>query len=183
MKKVKTIPKLMYEIRPSRALPGQVATFAVRRIRRGEVVADVDSPEEAVILSERDYRRLDRLTRAKVKNFCVLEDGEYIVPADLNNLGASWYFNHSCAPNVGYDRQGNFVALRDIRRDEELFLDYGWMFTDPRFKMKCSCGAPDCRGVVTGRDWLDPDFRDKNQDKMWPEMRKRPRSGKTRPTG
>ncbi|MFA5184610.1 MAG: SET domain-containing protein-lysine N-methyltransferase [Patescibacteria group bacterium] len=172
MKKVKKIPRLMFELRPSRALPGEVATFAVRNIRRGEVVADVDAPEEVVILGRRDFRKLDKTTREKIKHFCVLEDDEYIVPADLNNMGISWYFNHSCAPNIAYDQQGNFVAARAIKKGEELFIDYGFMFTDAEFKMKCACGAVDCRGVVTGRDWLDPEFRRRNRGRLWPEMRR-----------
>jgi SET domain-containing protein len=162
----------MFELRPSRALPGEVATFAVRNIKKGEIIADVDSPEEAVIISRNDLKNLDPITRRKIANFALLEDDEYILPADFNNMGASWYFNHSCAANVGYDKKGNFVAARAIKKDEELFLDYGRMFTDPKFKMKCSCGAPACRRVITGNDWLDPEFRKKNITAMWPAMRK-----------
>lgn len=173
LKKVKTVPKLMFEVRPSRALRGEVATFAVRNIKKGAVIADVNSPEKAVILSRRDFKKLDPVTRDKIKNFCVLdEDDEYVVPADLNNMGSSWYFNHSCAPNVAYDQAGNFIAARNIKRNEELFLDYGWLFTDPKFKMKCACGAPNCRQVITGSDWLDQNFRKNNLKLMWPAMRR-----------
>lgn len=173
VKRVKTIPKLMYEIRPSKAFSGEVGTFAVRSIKKGAVIGDVDSPEEVVFLHRRDFKKLDPATRKKVEGFCVIdEDEEYCVPADLNNMGSSWYFNHSCDSNVAYDQKGNFVALRNIKKDEELFLDYGRMFTDPKFKMKCACGAKNCRGLVTGSDWLDPEFRKKNRKSMWPDMRK-----------
>ena len=172
MKRVKTIPQLMFEIRPSRALAGEVATFAVRNIKQGTIIADVNAPEKVVIISQADFNKLDPITRNKIKGFCVMDDNEYVVPADLNNMGTSWYFNHSCQPNVAFDRQGNYVALRDIKKDEELFLDYGWMFTDPKFKMKCVCGALNCRQVITGRDWLNPEFRKNNLGKMWPGMRK-----------
>jgi hypothetical protein len=64
------------------------------------------------------------------------------------------------------------VAARNIKKDEELFLDYGRMFTDPKFKMKCSCGSNNCRGKVTGKDWLDRQFRKNNLELMWPDMRK-----------
>lgn len=173
IKRVKTIPKLMYEIRPSRTFSGQVATFAVRSIKKGDVIDNVDSPEEVVYLKKKDFRKLDPLTRKKIERFCILdEDDEYCVPADLNNMGGSWYFNHSCSANVAYDKKGNFVAARNIRKDEELFLDYGRMFSDPKFRMKCSCGAKDCRGQVTGRDWLDPKFRQDNLEMMWPDLRR-----------
>ena len=173
VKRVTSLRKLMYEIRPSRAFPGEVGVFAVRPIKAGELVADVDSPEKVVFIHERDVKKLDPATRNKIKNFCVIdEDGEYCVPYDLNNMGSSWYFNHSCDSNIGYDKKGSFIALRNIKKDEELFLDYGRMFTDPRFKMKCACGAKNCRGLISGNDWLKPEFRKNNLDKMWPDMRK-----------
>ncbi len=177
IKRVKTIPKLMYEIRPSKAFRGEVGTFAVRNIKKGEIIDDVDSPEEVVFLKKADFKKLDLLTRRRITRFCVMdEDGEYCVPADINNMGASWYFNHSCDSNVAYDKKGNFVADRAIRAGEELFVDYGRMYTDPRLKMKCACGAKNCRGFITGNDWLDPEFREKNIDKIWPDMRKLPSS-------
>ena len=172
MKKVKTIPRFIYEIRPSKVLPGEVATFAVRNLKKGDIIADVDSPEETVILPKIYFKKLDKITQRKISRFAVLdEDDEYVIPADLNNIGTSWYFNHSCDPNVVYDKKGNFVALRNIKRNEELFLDYG-LITDGKFKMKCACGATNCRGFVTGKDALNIEFRKKNLDKMWPDLRK-----------
>lgn len=173
IKRVKKIARLMYEIRPSKAFLGEVGTFAVRSIKKGALIDDVDSPEEVVFLHQRDFKKLDRVTRKRIERFCVLaEDGEYCLPADLNNMGGSWYFNHSCDSNVAYDKKGNFVAARNIKKDEELFLDYGRLYTDPKLKMKCACGTDNCRGQVTGNDWLDPEFRKRNTDLMWPEMRK-----------
>lgn len=173
LKKVKTITKLLYEIRPSHVFPGQVATFAVRNIKKGDVLDSIDTPEESVILKLRDFKKLDPITRRKIKEFCPMdEDDEYIVPFDLNNMGTSWYFNHSCSSPVGFDKKGNFVALRNIKKDEELSLDYGRSFSDPKFKLKCACGASNCRGTVTGNDWLNPEFRKDNLDKMWPDLRR-----------
>ncbi len=173
IKRVKKIRPLMYEIRPSHVFEGEVATFAVRNIKKGELIDDIDAPEEVVYLHERDFKKLDLITRRRILRFCMIdEDREYCVPADLNNMGSSWYFNHSCASNVAYDKKGNFVAARNIKHDEELSLDYGRMFTDLKFKMKCACGAPNCRGIITGSDWLNPEFRKKNSELMWPDMRK-----------
>ena len=85
------------------------------------MINDVDSPEEVVYLRRSDAKKLDPITRKKIERFCILEeDDEYCVPVDLNNMGSSWYFNHSCASNVAYDKQGSFVAARNIKKDEEL---------------------------------------------------------------
>ncbi|MCX6797865.1 MAG: SET domain-containing protein [Candidatus Falkowbacteria bacterium] len=175
IKRVKTIPKLIFEIRPSKVLVGEVSVFAVRNLKKGMVISHVDSPEEVIWLHQHDFKKLDPITRRKIKSFCIIDEaGEYCVPADLNNMGTSWYFNHSCSANVTYDSKGSFVAARNIKKDEELFLDYGRMFTDPKFKLKCACGSNDCRHMITGRDWLNPEFRKNNLESMWPEMRKRP---------
>jgi len=131
------------------------------------------SPEEVVFLHEKDFKKLDKITQKKIKSFCIKdEDGEYCIPADLNNMGSSWYFNHSCNSNIAYNKKGDFVAIRNIKKDEELSLDYGRMYADPNYKMKCACGSKNCRGYVTGNDWLDPEFKKKNADLMWPDMRK-----------
>ena len=53
-----------------------------------------------------------------------------------------------------------FVALRDIVNDEELTFDYA-MTDDEPYEMTCNCGATNCRGVVTGRDWMKKDVRQK----------------------
>ena len=177
IKRVKKIPRLNYEIRPSKVFKGEVGVFAVRNFKKGELIDDMDSPEEVVFIHDREVRKLDPITRRRIKRFCVMDDdGEYCVPADMNNMGSSWYFNHSCDSNVGYNDRGDFVTLRHIRSGEELFLDYGRMYTDPNLKMKCACGAKNCRGFITGNDWLDPEFRKKNLSSMWPDMRKMPKA-------
>jgi uncharacterized protein len=71
--------------------------------------------------------------------------------------------NHSCNYNVGFDKVGNFVTARNIKQGEELLLDYGLFFSDPKFKMKCMCGSKNCRKFITGNDWKDKKFRDKNK--------------------
>jgi len=177
IKRVSNIPPLVYELRPSQVFTGEVGAFAVRPIKKGEIVASAEAPEEVVFMKREDVDKLDPITKKKIEGFCLVdEDGEYCLPADLNNMGSSWYFNHSCEANIAYDDEGNFIADRDLVAGEELFLDYGRMFTDPGFQMACACGHPKCRGVVSGNDWLDPEFRRLNEKKMWPEMRERLRS-------
>lgn len=56
----------------------------------------------------------------------------------------AWYLNHSCNPNCGVD--GIYiVAMRDIRRGEELTIDYSTTLCDNSWTMECSCGARNCR--------------------------------------
>ena len=57
--------------------------------------------------------------------------------------------NHSCEPNtafVGLD----VVALRPVVNGQELTLDYSRFMNEQSEPFACTCGAPSCRGVVTG---------------------------------
>jgi len=65
------------------------------------------------------------------------------------------HLNHSCEPNLGLQGQVVFLSLRDIEADEELIFDYS-MTDDEPYEMKCRCGMPNCRGTITGFDWLKP---------------------------
>lgn len=59
------------------------------------------------------------------------------------------YFNHSCAPNVGFPTgEAAFIALRDIAASEELCWDYSTSMTEAGWRMPCLCGTPACRGTV-----------------------------------
>ena len=69
---------------------------------------------------------------------------------DATDTGRGFrYINHSCEPNTFMrctaDR-AEFYALRDIRRGEELTVDYGESHHDGR--LACRCGAARCRGWI-----------------------------------
>jgi hypothetical protein len=68
------------------------------------------------------------------------------------------YLNHSCNPNVGMRGEVTFVATRNIRAGEELTHD--WAMTDyDDYSVECTCGAPDCRKTLTGKDWQRLDLQ------------------------
>jgi SET domain-containing protein len=58
------------------------------------------------------------------------------------------YLNHSCQPNIFYytvNRVTYCVAMRDIREDEELTLEYSLCNIGGEV-WECKCGLPGCRG-------------------------------------
>jgi hypothetical protein len=61
-------------------------------------------------------------------DFCViLPDGnskKYGCPDSFNNMPISWYLNESKDPNVACDEDYDFYAIRDIKAEEELTVDY-----------------------------------------------------------
>src|SRR5436190_20513767 len=61
------------------------------------------------------------------------------------------YICHSCDPNMGIKDRTCLVAMRDIKKDEEIRIDYGMIgyeygeeITDE--ERSCKCGSPICRG-------------------------------------
>ena len=64
--------------------------------------------------------------------------------------------NHSCSPNCGWNGRFKLVAMRDIQKSEELFLDYDTM-EDSEWEMPedCSCGSERCRKKIRGFRFLD----------------------------
>ncbi|MEK6906880.1 MAG: SET domain-containing protein [Nanoarchaeota archaeon] len=57
------------------------------------------------------------------------------------------YMNHSCEPNA-YEDTNNFqdIALRNIKKGEEITVDYGK--NNYGDKMKCNCKSKDCRKYI-----------------------------------
>lgn len=72
---------------------------------------------------------------------------------DLDNFARS--FNHSCDPNCFIRGQCELVALRDIKKGEELTYDYSTTMDDnykyasrSLWTNKCNCGAKNCRRSI-----------------------------------
>lgn len=87
-----------------------------------------------------------------------VEEELFLGPASSADIGVGERLNHSCAPNAGFQGAIHIVALRDIRAGEQVTIDYATCVSAEHeaFRMACVCGAPDCRGVVTGEDWKLP---------------------------
>ncbi len=136
--------------------------FADRPIPAGEVLFRIDETKPLIHL----YELVDwpPAKRARFFNFA-------------NQVGAdAWCFrqgnikfmNHSCDPNAWWAAFGTLTARRDIAEGEEVTYDYSTTDITLSYKMKCLCGSKSCRGIVTNKDYLNPDFR-KQYDNRFPE--------------
>lgn len=85
----------------------------------------------------------------------------------------SSYFNHSCNPNVGFDGQIVLVAIRDIAAGEQVTFDYATSDGSPYDEFECHCGAPQCRGRVTGDDWRNPELWHRYAGRFSPYLQRR----------
>jgi uncharacterized protein len=75
-------------------------------------------------------------------------DSYWTIDGSVGGSGAE-YINHSCEPNLAARIvKGHilYMSLRDIKRGEELTIDYN--FEKKVEKIPCSCGARKCRGTI-----------------------------------
>lgn len=169
----KSPPEVLIELRRSRV--AGVGVFAAKPIQKGRKIADG--------LGEQDFRtlipwgkwgRFDNATQKKIWDFCIGTPEGFVPPEnmDFNKLSIEWYFNHSCDGNVGFNRKGDFVAIRNIKKGKELTYDYGLAESNPRFRMRCKCGSRKCRKVITGNDWKKHTFRRTRVCYMLPRLRR-----------
>jgi len=54
------------------------------------------------------------------------------------------YFNHSCDPNSALTGVSSLIAIRNIKKGEEIVYDYSLTVAE---SFTCLCGAKNCRGA------------------------------------
>jgi uncharacterized protein len=88
-----------------------------------------------------------------------IDDDLFIAPVtDEERELSMLYSNHSCNANLGVRGEITFVAMRDIRAGEELTHDWA-MTDDDDYSVECKCSAPNCRKILTGKDWQRQDLQ------------------------
>ena len=85
-----------------------------------------------------------------------VEQDLFLVP---DKIAEGDYVNHSCNPNAGLMGQIALVAMRAIQPGEEVCFDYAMSDTVAYDEFDCQCGAPNCRGRVSGNDWRLPELQ------------------------
>jgi hypothetical protein len=100
-----------------------------------------------------------------------VEEDHYLV--SLSDCEPPDYVNHSCAPNAGLSGQIGLVALRDIPAGEEVTYDYAMSDGSSYDEFDCCCGAPECRGRVSGDDWKRPELWQRYQGYFSPYLQRR----------
>lgn len=125
-----------YYIGPS-AIRGK-GVFAAQDLKRGETI---------FILKGRKHHIVQKTAKQANENQNMVGIGKdlWIDP----ELPAS-HINHSCQPNVGIRGRLLFVAMRSIRKGEELCFDYAISEDDRRWRLDyaCACRAPQCRQSI-----------------------------------
>ena len=127
--------------------------FAIVNIAKDEVVA----VKGGHIVDRKTLR--EKITPVLGPVEIQIDDDLFIAPVTKEERELSMlYSNHSCDANLGMRGEITFVAMRDIRPNEELTHDWA-MTDDDDYSVECNCGASDCRKILTGKDWQCPDLQ------------------------
>jgi|YNPBryantNP2012_1023418.scaffolds.fasta_scaffold10426_2 SET domain-containing protein len=156
-----TNPKL--EVRPCPEKGGW-GVFAREFIPKGELL----SVWGGAVYTEEE---LDQVPESRAKHGLQVEEGIYLLPLVEGDPGD--YYNHSCDPNAALEGQICLVAFRDILPDEEVCFDYAMSDGSDYDEFECHCGAPNCRKIVTGNDWMLPELQQRYAGHFIPYLQKR----------
>ena len=102
------------------------------------------------------YDQMLALSSSEKSHTIQIDEGLYLAPFALDEPAD--YINHSCYPNAGIRGQISLVAMRPIAVGEEITFDYAMADSTPYDEFDCACGAPTCRGRVSGDDWQRPEL-------------------------
>lgn len=112
-----------------------LGVFALRDVHKDEILSEFNGPFVRIECLEGIPREVqDHLFNVGVSEYLIVRE-----PAVRTN--------HSCEPNAGIVRDVFLVAIRDIRKDEEVTFDYSTIIADD-WQLECSCGSPRCRKII-----------------------------------
>ncbi len=120
--------------------------------------AKVAFPAKTVILEFGGviYNKTDVKMPKDAANYLQIGEETYFgLSGDMDD-----YINHSCAPNCGLrilGRRALLITLWEINPGTEITFDYSTSCNETKeeWQLKCDCKAFNCRGIISGYQYLD----------------------------
>ncbi|MEK7140373.1 MAG: SET domain-containing protein-lysine N-methyltransferase [Patescibacteria group bacterium] len=116
--------------------------FALKDIKKGQFIQHIKGNIKIFIPS-------NKKESISYPNWVGVGKNKWIDPKYPN-----LYLNHSCNPIAGIKGKVIMVALRDIKKGEEITIDYSIIEGDDRWEMRCHCGARNCRKIIRSVQFL-----------------------------
>jgi SET domain-containing protein len=125
--------------------------FASKEILKNEVIVDFSTgPGQYINTKESD------VLFDKGQDYMIqIEDDLFFAAVSQNEIEEADFINHSCDPNSGIKGSQIIVAMRNIKKGDEITIDYA-MTESSTFKINCQCSSKKCRKTITGNDWKNP---------------------------
>lgn len=136
--------------------------FANTRFKREQILFKIEG-KIIVDSYDPDYRVGSR--------WIGIDDETWISPPRSNY---AYYLNHSCSPNAGLKDKILVVAMRGIKKGEEITIDYSTTEADPYWEMRCECGRRNCRKIIRSIQFL-PEKLYRTYEPFVPEFLRRVR--------
>lgn len=122
--------------------------YATRNIKEGEVVFTGEERSSRIVTKRFVDTHWDEEQKRNFRRYAYAVSEEVFVLWDDDPF--EWApQNHSCDANTGLDGL-NIVATRDIKKNEELTLDYAVFLDETMEPFQCKCGSSTCRGKIAG---------------------------------
>ena len=104
-----------------------IGVFAITGIPAGCHTIFSKSSGGWIELSFTEVEQLPAHVKGIIETYFLFDEEKYFLPDHgCKVMDMANYLNHSSEPNISSENEGDyFVALRDIKKGEELFVDYG----------------------------------------------------------
>lgn len=122
--------------------------YAVRDIRENEIIFKGEEKSQRIATKSYVNKNWDAKEMDNFKKYAYPLSNEVFLLWDENPAGWAPQ-NHSCDANTAY-KGLNVYALRNIKKGEELTLDYALFLDEHMEPFYCSCGHACCKGYITG---------------------------------
>ena len=132
--------------------------YAARPLRKGDIVFQGEGRTHRLVSKRFVEQNWNETQQLQFRRYAyAVSDEVYVLWDDEPSAWAPQ--NHSCDANTGWDGL-NVVALRAVKRNEELTLDYTQFLDETMEPFQCSCGSATCRGLVRGTPGNSINFRE-----------------------
>ena len=106
-----------------------IGVFALRDIPEGcrSMFSKATADEKWISIPKKEIEELPDHAKDLIENYCLYDEENYFVPDyGFKKMDLVNFLNHADEPNIISINDGEFFeAIRDIKKDEELFIDYG----------------------------------------------------------
>lgn len=106
-----------------------IGVFALCDIPKGcrSMFSRANEQEKWIPVSKTEVDHLPAHAKALIENYCLYDDENYFVPDyGFKKMDLVNFLNHADIPNIISINDGEFFeAIRDIKKGEELVIDYG----------------------------------------------------------
>jgi D-alanine-D-alanine ligase len=122
--------------------------YASRNIREGDIIFQGEERSQRIVTKRFVERHWNEAEKLHFRRYAYPVSEELFILWDEDP--SEWApQNHSCNPNTAFDGL-NVLALRNIKKDEELTLDYAQFLDENMEPFQCQCSAANCRGLIMG---------------------------------